>query len=113
MLVTNAQRFKLSNHLYNAPQGATGQLKRLDSDHVALLFDDHPTEDLVLDVHDTDCSVWAAIEQKRQYARGITLSPLALAAVAIGAFLMGWLTLPQPMAARNAIETVIELIEPM
>ena len=39
------------------PAGATGQLKRLDDFHVALLFDNHHYEDLVFDIQDTEPAV--------------------------------------------------------
>jgi hypothetical protein len=51
--------FVLSAPLDNVPAGATGQLTRLDSYHVALAFDHHA--DLVFDIADTDEEVWAAI----------------------------------------------------
>jgi hypothetical protein len=52
-------RFVLAAPLDNTPAGATGQITRLDSYHVALAFDHY--EDLVFDVEDTDAEVWAAI----------------------------------------------------
>jgi hypothetical protein len=51
--------FVLTAPLDNVPAGATGQLTRLDSYHVALAFDHHA--DLVFDITDTDEEVWAAI----------------------------------------------------
>lgn len=42
------------------PAGATGQLTRLDSYHVALAFDCYPA--LVFDVLDTDPAIWSAIK---------------------------------------------------
>jgi hypothetical protein len=68
--------FVLSAPLYNIPAGATGQITRLDSFHVALAFDEH--EALVFDVEDTEPEVWAAItpaatsittESQRKYFR--------------------------------------------
>jgi len=53
--------FVLSAPLGTVPTGATGQLTHIDSCHVALTFDKHPGEDLVLDVYDTDPEVWGAI----------------------------------------------------
>jgi hypothetical protein len=91
--------FRLVAPMYHVPVGATGQLKRLDSDHVALIFDAH--EDLVLDVHDTEPEVWAAI-QKRKPPR----SPhLAWAAAILIAFAVGW-TIEDPASA--AIATYME-----
>ena len=111
MRITATSRFKLNTQIHNAPKGATGQLKKLDACHVALLFDDYHEEDLVLDLHDTDPAVWAAIEQNRPYARGITRGMLV--AVAIGSFALGWITVPQPMAAHRAIEEVLNSILPL
>jgi hypothetical protein len=51
--------FVLTAPLDNVPAGATGQLTRLDSYHVALAFDHYA--DLVFDITDTDEEVWAAI----------------------------------------------------
>lgn len=58
-MVPSDTRFVLTAPLCNTPAGATGQLTRLDSYHVALAFDGHP--DLVFDVEDTEDQVWAAI----------------------------------------------------
>jgi hypothetical protein len=59
MPIPSNTRFVLAAPLDNTPAGATGQIMRLDSYHVALAFDHY--EDLVFDVEDTDAEVWAAI----------------------------------------------------
>ena len=60
-VLANNTRFVLSAPIGTAPKGATGQLSHIDSYHVALTFDKHPHEELVLDLYDTDPEVWAAI----------------------------------------------------
>ena len=79
---TATKAFVLVAPLYNMPVGEPGQLKQLDSHHVALLFDNH--EDLVLDVNDTDPEVWAAIGKPKR-----SLAHLACAAVILIAFTAG------------------------
>lgn len=54
------RRFTLGAPIDNVPAGATGQLKRLDSYHLALLFDHY--EDLVCDIADTEPTVLKAIQ---------------------------------------------------
>jgi hypothetical protein len=59
MVIPTDTRFVLSAPIDTVPAGATGQLTRLDSYHVALAFDHYP--DLVFDVEDTESAVWEAI----------------------------------------------------
>jgi hypothetical protein len=54
-------QFVLSAAIDTVPAGATGQLTRLDSYHVALAFDDNSYPDFVFDIMDTDPDIWASI----------------------------------------------------
>ena len=57
-------RFTLVTAIDTVPAGATGQLTRLDSYHVALAFDNY--QDLVFDVQDTDPAIWSSIKPTTQ-----------------------------------------------
>ena len=61
MPIPSFSDFILGADVGNMPTGETGQLTRLDNDHVLLHFDKYPNEDLVFDIHDTEPSIWAAI----------------------------------------------------
>jgi hypothetical protein len=112
MLVPNCTYFKLITRLYNVPAGATGQLKRPDSYHVALIFDNY--EDFVFDINDTGPEVWAAIMP--------TVNPsmvdppmfgrkYAMAAAILVAFIVGW-TIDPPLSVANA-QAAVEYLELM
>jgi hypothetical protein len=105
MYATNHNAFVLSAQVGDVPAGATGQLSKPDSYHVTLTFDNPKHEDLVFDLYDTDPSVWAAIRPS------MTDPPLfgwrRMAAVALIAFLAGWLSLPQPQAIAQAEASII------
>jgi len=112
-------RFKLTAALYTVPAGAIGQLKRLDSYHVALLFDDNNHPDFVFDITDTEPEVWAAVMPH-------TVNPsmvdpptrggrLAWAASILVAFVAGWAMDP-PLSvahAQAAVDYLALMIFPM
>jgi hypothetical protein len=110
IVLPHHETFKLSSSIDNVPAGATGQLKRLDRYHVALLFDNHHYEDLVFDTYDTDPSVWSAIQPLYTASPSMTDPPSSrwhIAAAVLVGLLVGWLTFPQPAVTAGLLLNII------
>lgn len=108
MPVPNFASFELSAPIDNVPVGATGQIRRLDSYHLALVFDTH--EDLVFDVSDTDPSVWAAIAIIQKHTIDPPRHRMRMAAALAVAFIAGWLSFPQPDIANDITHEIAAYI---
>lgn len=98
MPTTTHQTFKLIAPIYSVPAGATGYLNRIDTYHVALIFDNY--EDLVFDIYDTEPEVWEAIQPLHTANPSMVdppvkrWSPRAIAATVGIAFMVGWMAMP-------------------
>lgn len=107
MPVPHHTDFVLKDRIANVPAGEAGQLKRLDSYHVALTFDNPIYPDLVFDVQDTEPEVWAAIQPHKpdKCCRGLPLSLAAALALEFPAWGLAYLT-GMPVTAPAALYTV-------
>jgi hypothetical protein len=116
MYVPAYHNFKLIAPIDNVPAGATGELKRLDKHHVALIFDNHLDnyEDFVFDINDTDPAVWLAIRPHivspsltDPPRRVFTWKAVALAAmIAVGFFE----AVEQTTAYAQAVSVIVECL---